>query len=78
MMAGTLTGETIQRKAQAMLQAASNLAIDGIPAGVTASIGVAVAPIHGVDYPTLFKVADKALYYVKEHGRNDFHIGHAL
>lgn len=78
MMTGTLTGETIQRKANDMLQAARNLRIDGILAGITASVGVAVAPLHGLDYHTLFKVAEKALIYVKDHGRNNFSIGQAL
>src|SRR5579872_7314031 len=40
---------------------------------VTASIGISVFPEDGEDVETLLKNADKAMYYVKEHGRNNFH-----
>ncbi|HSW70343.1 MAG TPA: GGDEF domain-containing protein [Gammaproteobacteria bacterium] len=39
---------------------------------VTASIGISVYPNDGKDVETLLKNADKAMYYVKEHGRNNF------
>lgn len=37
------------------------------------SIGIAQAPIDGDDFDSLYKAADKALYYVKQNGKNDFH-----
>lgn len=36
---------------------------------VSMSIGIAVAPDHGSDFQTLYEKADKALYYVKTHGK---------
>uniref|UniRef100_A0A7C4XL44 Diguanylate cyclase n=1 Tax=candidate division WOR-3 bacterium TaxID=2052148 RepID=A0A7C4XL44_UNCW3 len=36
----------------------------------TLSIGIASAPEHGTDWPTLFEVADKNLYNAKRHGRD--------
>jgi len=39
---------------------------------VTASIGISVYPEDGEDIETLLKNADKAMYYVKEHGRNNY------
>lgn len=42
--------------------------------GVSASIGIALYPDHGDTFTTLFQKADQALYYVKEHGKNNFYI----
>lgn len=39
---------------------------------VTASVGIAVYPDHGVDFDALKKSADIAMYKAKEHGRNNF------
>lgn len=41
---------------------------------VTFSVGIALAPEHGEDYKTLVNVADKALYCVKENGKNGYMI----
>ncbi|ABA88075.1 sensor diguanylate cyclase/phosphoesterase, PAS, PAS and Hist_Kin_Sens domain-containing [Syntrophotalea carbinolica DSM 2380] len=37
---------------------------------ITASMGVAIFPEDGHDFPTLFKHADAAMYFAKESGRN--------
>ena len=37
---------------------------------VTLSIGIAISPENGKNFKELFEAADKALYYVKQHGRN--------
>lgn len=37
----------------------------------TASIGIGIYPIDGEDIETLIRNADKAMYYVKEHGGNN-------
>jgi len=39
---------------------------------VTTSVGIAVYPDHGVDFDTLKKSADMAMYRAKERGRNNF------
>ncbi len=37
------------------------------------SIGIAQMPEDGTDFKTLYNAADKALYYVKQNGKNSFH-----
>lgn len=44
------------------------------PIKVTASVGIAIAPAHGTDFNSLYHNADKALYYVKHKGKNNFYI----
>jgi diguanylate cyclase (GGDEF)-like protein len=39
---------------------------------ITASIGVSIYPLDGVDAVSLLKIADSAMYYVKENGRNNY------
>jgi len=45
-------------------------ALDGAPASVTASIGVACYPQHGMTWQAVLKRADQALYAAKHAGRN--------
>lgn len=40
---------------------------------MTVSIGVAIAPEDGADYISLCSKADKALYHVKQNGKNNYH-----
>lgn len=42
-------------------------------ANVTSSIGIAMAPQDGTSFEVLYSRADKALYYVKQNGKNGFH-----
>lgn len=37
------------------------------------SIGISVAPEDGTDYSTLYNKADKALYFVKQNGKDGYH-----
>ncbi len=37
------------------------------------SIGIAQCPDDGADFNTLYNAADKALYYVKQNGKNSYH-----
>ncbi len=37
------------------------------------SIGIAQIPEDGTDFGTVYNAADKALYYVKQNGKNSFH-----
>ncbi len=47
---------------------------DGVSIDVTFSIGIALAPEQGTDFKTLVSAADKALYIVKENGKNGYKI----
>ena len=51
-------------------------AFDGDPmeGTVSMSIGIAMCPAHGSDFETLYKHADSALYYTKEHGKAGWHL----
>jgi diguanylate cyclase (GGDEF)-like protein len=40
---------------------------------VHVSIGIAIYPTDGSDANTLLRVADRAMYYVKDHGGNNYH-----
>ena len=48
--------------------------LDGKPASIGTSIGIAFAPEHGDDPEELLKRADMALYAAKGAGRNDYRI----
>ena len=65
--------EVVIRKAEQIKQIAFNLAIDGRAKFVTASIGIAIAPQNGRDYESLFAAADKAVYHVKNNGKNGYY-----
>ncbi len=51
-------------------------AFDGEPLGkdVSMSIGISLCPGHATTYEELYAKADKALYFVKEHGKADYRI----
>ena len=40
---------------------------------ITLSVGIAQVPMDAYDYFGLYTKADKALYYVKQNGKNDYH-----
>ncbi|MBR2214746.1 MAG: GGDEF domain-containing protein [Selenomonadaceae bacterium] len=60
----------VGQKAAQVQETAREIARGGKPAGITASIGIAIAPLDGTDYNTLFKMADESLYRVKQEGRD--------
>ena len=64
--------DIVIRKAEHIKKIVSELTIDGINAGVTTSIGIALVPPQGTNYETLFKTADENLYRVKSNGRNGY------
>lgn len=64
--------ETIMKKAAQINEIARNVIINGEKAGLTASIGVAIAPYNGKTYNHLFHAADLALYDVKENARDSY------
>ena len=44
--------------------------VDGLPAHITASVGVATLPAHAVDADALVSKADRALYKAKQRGKD--------
>ena len=65
--------EVVIRKAEQIKQIAFNLTVEGKAQFVTASIGIAIAPQNGRDYDSLFAAADKAVYHVKNNGKNGYY-----
>ena len=65
--------EIVIRKAEQIKQIALNLTVEGKSNIVTASIGIAIAPNSGRDYDSLFAAADKAVYHVKNNGKNGYY-----
>lgn len=65
--------EVVIRKAEQIKQIAYNLTVEGKEHIVTASIGIAIAPQNGRDYDSLFASADKAVYHVKNNGKNGYY-----
>ena len=65
--------EIVIRKAEQIKQIAYNLTIEGKTHFVTASIGISIAPQNGRDYDSLFAAADKAVYHVKNNGKNGYY-----
>ena len=62
----------IKRKADDINKMIRGITIDGQNAGLTASIGIAVAPQNGKTYNHLLHAADLALFAAKENGRNGY------
>ena len=75
MMEGYLTEDLVSEKAKRINKMATELYIGGYRAEISASIGIAMMPLHGNDYSSLFEVADHALYHVKENGKNGYFLG---
>lgn len=64
---------SVVRVAEKILQAlVSPFDISGRALSISASIGIAVAPMHGADPAGLMKSADVAMYQAKARGRNNF------
>lgn len=45
---------------------------------VSVTIGIAMMPRDGSDFDTLYRHADEALYYIKEHGKNGYEFYHHI
>ena len=58
------------RAAETMRASVDGLAVPGVIAHITASLGVATLPDHALDGPSLIRAADRALYRAKAAGRN--------
>ncbi len=73
-MSGDLTREAVEHKALQTLEAIRKIVVDNHDIKITASVGIAMYPENGKTYDELFKVADHALYQVKEGGRNGYSV----
>ncbi|RKP58540.1 putative bifunctional diguanylate cyclase/phosphodiesterase [Pararobbsia silviterrae] len=67
------------REAEAVAQrlidiAAEPCALGSLSVSIGLSIGIAIAPEHGLDLATLLRHADTAMYRAKEHGRHQAEI----
>ncbi len=60
--------EIVIQKARRIVEAATAVS-PNTEVRISASVGIASTPQHGIDYDSLFAVADKAVYAVKESGR---------
>ena len=67
-----ISEDVILRKAAQITASAREIIIDDMPSGITASVGIATANSSDIDYKNLFAAADKALYNVKEDGRDGY------
>lgn len=63
---------SIERIATNINIAARNIDHGNSPYPISASIGIALAPTHALSYEDIFHCADRAVYVVKERGRNGY------
>lgn len=77
-MSGEITEDMIKEKASAVVAALQiNAGTAGDTVYLTASVGVVIADgSNPMDFPTLYELADKALYAAKRKGKNRCHIRH--
>ena len=68
-----LTADEAQGTAASVLARISALDLDDV-GSVTASAGVAGFPLQAFDRDELIRLADSALYWAKEHGKNRVHV----
>ena len=65
----------IAKKAEKICQANRRTYTDGASeVSIASSVGISYAPDMGEGFEELYTKADAALYYSKEHGKNQFHI----
>jgi len=69
------TSEEAVSVASAILARVASLKVGDLPQ-LTMSCGVAVFPSEGVARNDLLRLADSALYWAKDHGKNRVHVYH--
>jgi len=73
LLPGVADMDGLAAAAQKILAAVGrSYAAEGQEFRVTASIGISMFPVDGIDEPTLMKHADIAMYQAKEEGKNTF------
>lgn len=65
---------SVENKANDLIRLMNNKSNLQIPEKLTLSIGIAFTDENCMDYNTLFKKADEALYVAKKNGRNTYYI----
>ena len=65
--------EEVLQKAKHVNQIARSLVLDEQTLGLTASVGIALAPQHGTSYDTVLRAARTALSKAKSDGHDTFH-----
>ena len=66
------TPDIVEQRAKSILASCKTLMPADSGIKVSPSIGISVYPNHGVNLDTLYKNADAALYYSKQHGKNSY------
>jgi diguanylate cyclase (GGDEF)-like protein len=74
-LAGSSSEEAVE-VAGAILARVASLKLDELPRQLTMSCGVAVFPSEGVSRGELPRLADSALYWAKDHGKNRVRLYH--
>lgn len=66
----------IEKKAEAILDKIGSITMEGVDHVSRASIGIAIAPMHGKKFQELYDASDRALYESKKRGKNVYSIYH--
>jgi len=74
-LAGSSSEQAVE-VAEAILARVATLGVDDLPRQLTMSCGVAVFPSEGVSRGELPRLADSALYWAKDHGKNRVRVYH--
>lgn len=70
LLKGTTKAEILEKKFRAIGERLSHIPVDEMNIKVTCSIGIATAEGEGIDFDTVFRAADAALYQAKSRGKN--------
>lgn len=65
--------EISEQAANIIADMCRNLEQCGFDTNSSVSVGIARFPDDGIDFSSLYSAADKALYYVKQNGKNAYH-----
>lgn len=66
------SSRTLQEKLENIRCALKNIRLENPTLRISGSIGAAIYPENGICYQELYQKADIALYYAKEHGKDQF------
>ena len=66
------SSQKLQEKLENIRCALKNIRLENPALRISGSIGAAIYPENGISYQELYQKADTALYYAKEHGKDQF------